>query len=984
MKRKFSVIFTALLLLSVLTFSIQAFAEDAQTTEEICVVVSTQFFGSNKTLNSDDIVIMWRSSGSIETVKLADIGLEEFIGKSDDLFRLQIAMVSDGSAKTATLKGSFTDCLAVTYSSDLRSFVLDGVTYTAENAPPIFNQNGSATNVFDTADKLSYWFIDTVSSAHMTRVMDVDGDGDADAFYIGVKSAYKVEYIEEGNVYFKSIEGYEEMLAKEEVFSEPLKKDDVFVASILGSTLYAEKVEPVETYAVKLSTSNGYVTFANGIEAKYDDLTIAGTSGVNFNNSMLGENALYNYYIYNGELIYADKVTPKYNFAVLRDVEYVDNVLDPSTMEEHPVFVANIITEEDGELVTKQLTLSGRSVIGGVWYTAEELYDMYRYGENWDGKIEYIYLLIADYKQNKDGGWSLVICQDYDPQAYLVLPAGNNISYNKSTGYYTIDGIDKVVIDDTTAVYYKYQKPNTPSGSFRFLGKYAPEDIPQKPFDAFACSETYLRYNEEDDTYTLLATVLEDKIVCFEEVSYYGNDGRLIVYADKEPWIEYVDGEVYNCYSFKNIVTGEKTELKIVNNAFPVYCGGVYGYDPAAEYYNEINRSQAVTYPTIQWDNIISISESDNTIQLSSGRSIKITDDVVVWGGTKACGGRKELTVAELSSQHKMLEAAGLDGAEVILIYYKNEDGEMILACVVAEYYQLDGSGKPFAYRPFGNDSKHSYGQWTEVSGNCADGGYKYKICSVCGDKETIFLTPSKDHSFGEWIVDKEPTTAEKGSRHRECSVCGTTETESIPVIEAKVEAVISLSSTEAKPGESFKITLSLKTDTTINSIAIKGFEYDKDVLEFVGFGDYSAIEDMPIFASVFDDEKEYILIGFTEGVMFDGDVCTLEFKVKENATDTVTEIKATPILKLDSKEIFSEMKGEGITIYTYVKGDIDGDRDVDIDDAVYLFGYSIVPEFYPVTYLGEMDLDHDGDVDIQDAIKLFNYSMLPDLYPLG
>lgn len=54
-----------------------------------------------------------------------------------------------------------------------------------------------------------------------------------------------------------------------------------------------------------------------------------------------------------------------------------------------------------------------------------------------------------------------------------------------------------------------------------------------------------------------------------------------------------------------------------------------------------------------------------------------------------------------------------------------------------------------------------------------------YHVCqrSGCGEK-----VGAADHTSGDWIVDKEATTAAEGSRHKECKVCGKVlETETIP-----------------------------------------------------------------------------------------------------------------------------------------------------------------------------------------------------------
>ena len=54
-----------------------------------------------------------------------------------------------------------------------------------------------------------------------------------------------------------------------------------------------------------------------------------------------------------------------------------------------------------------------------------------------------------------------------------------------------------------------------------------------------------------------------------------------------------------------------------------------------------------------------------------------------------------------------------------------------------------------------------------------------YHICQRNGCSEKV---DAADHTSGDWIVDREATTAAEGSRHKECTVCGEVlETETIP-----------------------------------------------------------------------------------------------------------------------------------------------------------------------------------------------------------
>lgn len=218
--------------------------------------------------------------------------------------------------------------------------------------------------------------------------------------------------------------------------------------------------------------------------------------------------------------------------------------------------------------------------------------------------------------------------------------------------------------------------------------------------------------------------------------------------------------------------------------------------------------------------------------------------------------------------------------------------------------------------------------------------------------------------------------TTEDGQKTASCKV---TVTE--PVVNAK--AKFTLSEASGRPGDTVKITLSLKTEETVNSIAISGITYDKSIMTFTGFSDYEHIEDLTILPPTFDEEKMAIVIGLKTAAAFDDDICTLNFKINENALEGVTNIDASSVVKLKSAEIPSAVASGKVNVRLQTLGDIDGNDTVDIDDAVLLFQYSMLPELYPISYAGNLDFNKDGTVDIDDAVRLFQYSMLPDLYPL-
>ena len=67
----------------------------------------------------------------------------------------------------------------------------------------------------------------------------------------------------------------------------------------------------------------------------------------------------------------------------------------------------------------------------------------------------------------------------------------------------------------------------------------------------------------------------------------------------------------------------------------------------------------------------------------------------------------------------------------------------------------------------------HSWGEYTTVKdATCIENGVKERVCSGCGEKETV-TTDKTDHNFGGWIAEVPATCTEDGVKgHKDCSVC--------------------------------------------------------------------------------------------------------------------------------------------------------------------------------------------------------------------
>ena len=77
---------------------------------------------------------------------------------------------------------------------------------------------------------------------------------------------------------------------------------------------------------------------------------------------------------------------------------------------------------------------------------------------------------------------------------------------------------------------------------------------------------------------------------------------------------------------------------------------------------------------------------------------------------------------------------------------------------------------------------EHEYTKET-VSPTCDKEGYTLYTCK-CGDNYKEDIVSALGHSYGEWVITKEPTTEEVGTKVKECSKCNSKITEEIDKLE--------------------------------------------------------------------------------------------------------------------------------------------------------------------------------------------------------
>ncbi len=65
-----------------------------------------------------------------------------------------------------------------------------------------------------------------------------------------------------------------------------------------------------------------------------------------------------------------------------------------------------------------------------------------------------------------------------------------------------------------------------------------------------------------------------------------------------------------------------------------------------------------------------------------------------------------------------------------------------------------------------------------------------------------------------------------------------------------------------------------------------------------------------------------------------------------------------------------------------HIRGDMNGDEELNSADAIYLLRHTIMEDLYPITQSG--DVNGDGKVNSADAIYLLRHTIIPNLYPLA
>ena len=87
------------------------------------------------------------------------------------------------------------------------------------------------------------------------------------------------------------------------------------------------------------------------------------------------------------------------------------------------------------------------------------------------------------------------------------------------------------------------------------------------------------------------------------------------------------------------------------------------------------------------------------------------------------------------------------------------------------------------------------------IEPTCTEEGYDEYVCTICEESYRDNYTEPTDHTYGDWIIDNEPTCTETGMKHRECT-CGHIYEEVIPATGHEYVGKVIKSATCEEEGE--------------------------------------------------------------------------------------------------------------------------------------------------------------------------------------
>ncbi len=282
----------------------------------------------------------------------------------------------------------------------------------------------------------------------------------------------------------------------------------------------------------------------------------------------------------------------------------------------------------------------------------------------------------------------------------------------------------------------------------------------------------------------------------------------------------------------------------------------------------------------------------------------------------------------------------------------------------------------------FVNALGHSFK--TYISNNdasCTADGTKTAKCDRCDVTDTIpDAGTAKGHALSDWTVITEPTCTEKGTERRFCANCDHSETRELTATGHEYESVVTAPTCEAKGYTTHSCT---KCDEKYTDAYVDALGHS--------YGDWQQIK-TPTCEEAGEESRECATCGNTEkrvleatGHAYEAVVTAPTCEEKGFTTHTCSNCGDSYVDSYVDALGHSYEDGTcshcGESEVKYLRGDVDLDGDVDVDDVLALLWHVLFPDEYPIE--AEADFDGNGMVDVDDVLTLLWHVLFPDEYPI-
>ena len=224
----------------------------------------------------------------------------------------------------------------------------------------------------------------------------------------------------------------------------------------------------------------------------------------------------------------------------------------------------------------------------------------------------------------------------------------------------------------------------------------------------------------------------------------------------------------------------------------------------------------------------------------------------------------------------------------------------------------------------------------------CTAQGYTTYTCT-CGDSYVGSYTNALGHSYANGVCDR----------------CGAAEPKS-------EDGSIIVSTAKARAGSNVTVDISLKDNPGVSAITL-AIDYDTDKLELVSSEDGGL--------TGWFVAKKAVWTSSGADSSYNGVILSLTFKVKEGVEDGTIPVTVSyssgDIGNNDEESLFPSVVAGGVTVFSVLPGDINGDGNVNSLDLIRLKKY-IADD--TTALVGSGDVNGDGNVNSLDLIRLKKY----------